>query len=128
MDHSLYVLLLLGWIIHPSQSQDPEGYTLSQWANSRLQEAMRQREESRLTAKLRGEDGPLIVRYYSDSYSRSFRGTRQRVSSLPLPAVLSKLPPSLATFSSLGQQENILINEGLQLCLLQLPDSSGFCK
>ena len=34
---------LTGWIVRPSQQRDPEGYTLMQWANSRLKESMRQR-------------------------------------------------------------------------------------
>lgn len=117
-----------GWIVHPSQSKDPEGFTLLQWANTRLQEAMRQREESHLTAKLRGEDGPLVIKYYSDQNVRSFRGGRHlRHSSFPLPTILSKLPPSLATFSSPSQHE-VFLGDAQVLCLMLLPDGAGFCN
>ena len=134
----------IGWIVHPSQSKDPEGFTLLQWANTRLQEAMRQRlittflinninnliirEESHLTAKLRGENGPLVIKYYSDQNVRSFRGGRHlRHSSFPLPTILSKLPPSLATFSSPSQHE-VFLGDAQVLCLMLLPDGAGFCK
>lgn len=122
-----------GWIVHPSQSKDPEGYTLNQWASARLKEAMRQREEAKLTATLRGEDGPLQVCYYSDSHTRSIRGggTRHpRVSSLPLPSVLSKFPPSLLSTASDNREASLLFppSSDAPLCLLQLPDGSGLVK
>ncbi|XP_019849747.1 PREDICTED: uncharacterized protein LOC109580711 [Amphimedon queenslandica] len=121
-----------GWIVHPSQSQDPEGYTLNQWATAKLKEAMRQREEAKLTAKLRGEDGPLLVSYYSDSHSRSFRGPRHhhRTTSLPLPSVLSKLPPSLlgSAVSSETHPSPVFMSSDAPLALLQLPDGSGLCN
>lgn len=121
--------LIIGWIVHPSQTKDPEGYTLHQWANGRLQESIRRREETLLTAKLRGEDGPLVICHYKDSHARSLRGGKhQRSSTVPLPTVFSKLPPSLATFSTPGQNDSLLSNEGVAICLLQLPDGSGFCR
>ena len=128
----MYIIVSSGWIVHPSQSQDPEGYTLNQWASAKLKEAMRQREEAKLTAKLRGEDGPLLVSYYSDSHTRSLRGPRHhhRTTSLPLPTVLSKLPPSLlgSVGSSEAHHTPVIMSSEAPLCLLQLPDGSGLCK
>ena len=82
-----------------------------------------------ITAKLRGEDGQLVAKYYSDAHSRSLRGGRHhRAASFPLPAILTKLPPSIASFTSPGSHEAFQVNNGLSLCLLQLPDGSGYVK
>ena len=82
-----------------------------------------------MTAKLRGEDGPLIVKYYSDPHYRPFKGARHRTTSFPLPNVLSKLPPSLATFTSHTHNDVFLSKgDGQTICSLLLPDGSGFCK
>ena len=92
------------------------------------------REEARLTAKLRGEDGPLITKCYSDTHTRFLRGggggggRHHRAASFPLPAILGKLPPSIASFSSPGTHEAFQVGDGLNLCLLLLPDGSGYCK
>ena len=82
-----------------------------------------------MLAKQRGEDGPLTVKFYSDPQNRSIRLKHQRSSTFPLPAVLSKLPPSsLTSFSKHSMNDAHLVGEGLKTFLLVLPDGSGYCK
>ena len=80
-----------------------------------------------MTAKMRGEDGPLVLHYYSDS-NKSLRGRHTRANTVPLPAVLRKFPPSLGLLVSTSQHDGVVPGEGSGACLLQLPDGSGFCK
>lgn len=79
-------------------------------------------------AKQRGEDGPLVVKFYNDPQTRTLRSKHQRSATFPLPAVLSKLPPSVASFSTPGANEALLVGEGSRVFILVLPDGSGYCK
>lgn len=79
-------------------------------------------------AKQRGEDGPLIVKFYNDPKMRTLRSKHQRSATFPLPSVLHKLPPSMANFSTPTANEASLIGEGLKLFVLRLPDGSGNFK
>ena len=86
------------------------------------------REEAKLIAKQRGEDGPLVVKYYNDPQIRTVRMKHQRSATFPLPAVFSKLPPSVASFMLPSANEALLIGEGLKVFVLVLPDGSTCCK
>lgn len=87
------------------------------------------REEARLVAKQRGEDGLLVVKFYNDPQIRTLRLKHQRSSTYPLSSVLSKLPPSVAaSFSTHATDEAMLIGEALTVFVLVLPDGSGYCK
>lgn len=79
-------------------------------------------------AKQRGEDGPLLTKFYNDPQMRTLRSKHQRSATFPLPTVLSKLPPSVANFSTPSANEALLIGEGLKVFVLVLPDGSGYCK
>ena len=52
----------------------------------------------------------------------------QRSATFPLPAVFSKLPPSVASFMLPSANEALLIGEGLKVFVLLLPDGSTCCK
>ena len=86
------------------------------------------REEAKLMAKQRGEDGPLIVKFYNDPRIRTLRLKHQRSATYPLLSKLSKLPPSVTSFSTPTTNEALLIGEGLRVFVLVLPDGSGYCK
>lgn len=88
------------------------------------------RDESKLLARQRYEDGPLVVKLYNNPHLRALRSKHQRSSTVPLPAVLSKLPPSIATFSTPTTNDALIIGagEGLTVFVLVLPDGSGYCK
>lgn len=87
------------------------------------------RQEAQALAHLRGEDGKLIVRYYSDTHNKMQQRRHQRSSTFPLPKIFSKLPPSLSPSTHApSAQEEFFFGEGLRLFLIVLPDSSGFCK
>ena len=65
----------------------------------------------------------------SDAHTRSLRGGRHhRAASFPLPGILSKLPPSIASFTSPGIHDVLQVGDGVNLCLLVLPDGSGYVK
>ena len=86
------------------------------------------REEAKLIARQRGEDGPLVVKFYNDPQIRTLRLKHQRSATFPLPAVFSKLPPSVASFMLPSANEALLIGEGLRLFVLVLPDGSACSK
>ena len=79
-------------------------------------------------ARQRGEEGPLLVKFYNDPQIRSLRSKHQRSSTFPMPAVLSKLPPSLTSFALPTANEALMIGEGPRVLVLILPDGSGHCK
>ena len=88
------------------------------------------REEAQITARLRGEDGKLVVRHYSGPRNKIQHSRHQRFSTFPLPTIFSKLPPSLSPSSTHAPsaQEEVSLGKGLRLFLIVLPDRSGFCK
>ena len=88
------------------------------------------REEEKMLAKQRNADGPLIVKFYSNPQTRSLRSKHQRSATFPLPAVLSKLPPSVANFTTPGVASGdvMMIGEGAELAVLIMPDGSGHAK
>lgn len=83
-----------------------------------------------MIAKQQGADGPLVVKFYSDPHTRSLRSKHQRSATFPLPSVLSKLPPSVASFTTPGvaSGDAMMIGEGPQLAVLVHPDGSGHAK
>jgi len=83
-----------------------------------------------MIAKQQGADGPLVVKFYSDPHTRSLRSKHQRSATFPLPSVLSKLPPSVASFTTPGvaSGDAMMIGEGPQLAILVHPDGSGHAK
>ena len=88
------------------------------------------REEEKMLAKQRNADGPLIVKFYSDPQTRSLRSKHQRSATFPLPAVLNRLPPSVANFTTPGVASGdvMMIGEGAELAVLIMPDGSGHAK
>ena len=87
------------------------------------------REEEKIIAKQKGEDGPLFVKFYNDPRMRTLRTKgHQRAATFPMPTVFTKLPPSIASFSTPAPNDALLIGEGLTVFVLTLPDGSGYCK
>ena len=80
-----------------------------------------------MIARQKNADGPLVVKFYSDPQMRSLRSKHQRSATFPLPAVLNKLPPSVASFTApgVGSGDVMMIGEGPELAVLVMPDSSG---
>ena len=80
-----------------------------------------------MIARQKNADGPLVVKFYSDPQTRSLRSKHQRAATFPLPSVLSKLPPSVASFTTPGVASGdvMMIGEGPELAILVMPDSSG---
>ena len=83
-----------------------------------------------MIAKQQGADGSLLVKFYSDSHTRSLRSKHQRSATFPIPAILSKLPPSMTSFTapSTAGGDAMMIGEGPQLAILIHPDGSGHAK
>ena len=83
-----------------------------------------------MIAKQQGADGSLLVKFYSDSHTRSLRSKHQRSATFPIPAILSKLPPSMTSFTapSTAGGDAMMIGEGPQLAILVHPDGSGHAK
>ncbi len=140
----------IDWIVAPGDSEDPEANTLRLW-EKQLKELMRSRsvrvydgqglfdylcppssiyrQEEKIVAKQKGQDGPLVVKFYNDPQMRSLRTKgHQRAATFPMPSFFSKLPPSVASFSTPTPNDALLIGEGLKVFVLTLPDGSGYCK
>ena len=83
-----------------------------------------------MIAKQKNADGPLVVKFYSDPQTRSLRSKHQRSATFPLPAVLTKLPPSVANFTTPGVASGdvMMIGAGPELAVLIHPDGSGHAK
>lgn len=83
-----------------------------------------------MIAKQQSADGPLLVKFYSDPQTRSLHAKHQRSATFPLPTVLSKLPPSVANFTTPGVASGdvMMIGEGPELAVLIHPDGSGHAK
>ncbi|CAI8019563.1 hypothetical protein GBAR_LOCUS11747, partial [Geodia barretti] len=115
-----------GWVVHAEEIKDPEMATLRIW-DRKSKERLRKREEEKMLAKQRNADGPLIVKFYSDPQTRSLRSKHQRSATFPLPAVLNRLPPSVANFTTPGVASGdvMMIGEGAELAVLIMPDGSG---
>lgn len=115
------------WLVHPSDSQDPEGHTIRMW-DKKLKELHRKREESLYMDKNRGADRPMVVKFYNEAHIRTLRMKHQRSATVPLPTFFSKLPPSVCSFSSPAANEALMIGEGVRVFVLTLPDGSGYCN
>ena len=69
------------------------------------------------------------MKFYNDPQIRTLRTkSHQRSATFPMPAVFSKLPPSVTSFATPTPNEALLIGEGLTVFVLTLPDGSGYCK
>ena len=86
------------------------------------------REESHYIDLKRGANKPLVIKFYNEPQVRALRNKHQRSATVPLPACISKLPPSMGKFSAPAFSEASLLGEGLKVFVLSLPDGSGFCK
>ena len=86
------------------------------------------REEAKHLDKKKGADKALVVKFYNDPQLRTLRMKHQRSSTVPLPAVFSKLPPSIGTISPPAANEVLLLGEGVKTFVLTLPDGSGYCR
>jgi len=86
------------------------------------------REEARHLDRKKGADKPLVVKFYNDPQIRNLRMKHQRSTTVPLPAAISKLPPSIGSISSPGANEVLMLGEGIKAFILTLPDGSGYCK
>lgn len=88
------------------------------------------REEEKMIAKQQSADGPLVVKFYSNPQTRNLHAKHQRSATFPLPTVLSKLPPSVANFTTPGVASGdvMMIGEGPELAVLIHPDGSGHAK
>ena len=79
--------------------------------------------------KKRGADRPIVVKFYNETQLRALRIKHQRSSTVPLPSIFKKLPPSInSTFSKPMFNEATLLGEGGKVFVLTLPDGSGGCK
>ncbi|CAK8689010.1 unnamed protein product [Clavelina lepadiformis] len=56
-----------GWIVNAQPEPDLEQSNLLEWATSRLQSVMKQKEEEEEIAKSNGCDKPMMIRNYGDS-------------------------------------------------------------
>lgn len=78
--------------------------------------------------KKKGADKPLVVKFYNDPQIRALRMKHQWSTTVPLPAVFSKLPPSVGSISPRSANEVLLLGEGVKTFVLTLPDGSGYCR
>lgn len=83
-----------------------------------------------MLARQRNADGPLVVKFYSNPQIRSLHSKHQRSATFPLPAILNKLPPSVANFSTPGVPggDVMMIGEGPELAVLVMPDGSSHAQ
>lgn len=56
-----------GWILHQDDADDLERQTLLEWARSRLQQVIREKEEMKEKARELKIDGPLVTKFYGDT-------------------------------------------------------------
>ena len=75
--------------------------------------------------KKNGADKAMVVKFYNKPHH--VRTKHQRSATVPLPTIFSKLPPSVASFSTPVANEAMMIGDGA-VFVLSLPDGSGYCK
>lgn len=86
------------------------------------------REESQYMNKKRGATKSMVVKFYNEPQIRALRIKHQRSATVPLPAVFSKLPPSMGSFSTPSFNDAAMLGEGVKAFVVTLPDGSGYCK
>ena len=70
-----------------------------------------------------------MVKFYNDPQTRTLRSKHQRSASFPLPAILGKLPPSVASFSTpIANEAHLIGDKIVKVFVVVLPDGSGHCK
>lgn len=112
-----------GWIVCPDERKDPEGFTLLQWAKSRLSKIIEERIEAEVVAKQRGEDGPLIIKFYDEIGNRT---NRRQMKTLILP-----VPPGVrigAAKTTVQVPVDAPTEPSRKRFLTLLSDGSGFCN
>jgi hypothetical protein len=112
-----------GWIVKPDDKHDPEGVTLLKWIQARLKEVVKQKKEDQFAAKLRGEDGPLVQRYYSDPH-KTYHRSRVQPSYLTIPLPPGIKPGATAMRLSIPSEEIEPLDQRKKSIVL-LPDGTG---
>ena len=90
------------------------------------------REEAFFMERKRGADKPMVVKFYNEAQIRSFRSKHQRSSTVPMPTIFKKLPPSIGgSFTTTPATNNdalMIGGEQAKTFVLTLPDGSGYIK